>query len=76
MLIKYDTFLLIYIFKTNLSKKKILKRKRKIMTLNKRKKKKSLITCAKAHVMRHVCVYINITFFYIYLVIKITVNMI
>ena len=46
------------------------------MTLDKREKKKSLIACAKAHVMRPVCVYINITFFYIYLVIKITVNMI
>ena len=62
MLIKYNTFLLIYIFKTNLSKKNFKKKKKNNDTKQK-KKKKSLITCAKAHVMRHVCVYINITFF-------------
>ena len=41
---KYDTFLLIHVFKTNLSKIKINKKKKKrIMTLEPKKKKKNLI---------------------------------
>ena len=40
MLIKYNTFLLIYIFKTNLSKKNFKKKKKNNDTKQKKKKKK------------------------------------
>ena len=42
MLIKYNTFLLIYIFKTNLSKKNFKKKKKNNDTKQKKKKKASL----------------------------------
>ena len=40
---KYDTLLLIHIFKTNLSK---IKKKKKIITLDQKKRKESVITSA------------------------------
>ena len=44
MLTKWDTFLLIHVFKKKLSK---IKKKKKFMTLEPKKKKKNLITRAK-----------------------------